>query len=102
MEDLKNGLIKERNEALKEEIYARYSRYARWGNVSFDGKNSRFELADFDNEFTQEMLQKYDITYIEYLNIYCEVRNDGFFYPDEINDIDVFVKGKLRKVRQIS
>ena len=91
IEDLKNGLIKERNEAIKEEIYAQYGRHG----AGFDEKKSRFELADVKNAFVQNILQTYDITYEEYLRIYCEVRNDGFFYPDEIEDIDALIDEKL-------
>lgn len=90
IEDLKKGI----REEIKKEIYERYTKCARWDGAGFDEKKSRFELADFDNEFVQEILRTYGISYAEYLRIYCEVRNDGFFHPDEIDDVDAFVYEK--------
>jgi hypothetical protein len=44
IEDLKKGLEAE----LKEEIYGEYSRRARWDREGFEGRERRFELADFN------------------------------------------------------
>ena len=95
IEDLKKGFETE----LKEEIYGEYSRRARWDREETWGRNSRFELADSDNDFVREMMEKYGIGYREYLEIYCEVRNDGFFSPDEIEDVEAFVKEQLSRFK---
>jgi len=94
IEDLKKGLEAE----LKEEIYGEYSRRARWDRE--ECRNSRFELADLDNAFVREMMEKYGIGYREYLEIYCEVRNDGFFSPGEIEDTEAFVKEQLSRFKR--
>ena len=96
IEDLKRGLAAE----LKEEIYGEYIRRARWDREEFEGRKSRFELADLDNAFVREMMEKYGIGYREYLEIYCEVRNDGFFSPDEIEDVEAFVKEQLSRFKR--
>jgi len=97
IEDLKNGI----KEEIKQKIYERYTQCARWDNASFDAKETRFDLADFDNEFALDTIRYYGISYEEYLRFYCEVRNDGLFYPDEIDDVDAFVNEKLSK-RELS
>jgi hypothetical protein len=100
IEDLKNGIREEQNKELKEEIFNQYRQCSKWDNARFGWKKSRFELANFDNGFVQDMLQKYDILYVDYLRFYCEVRNDEDFYSDKIEDIEAFIDEKLKTARR--
>ena len=85
---------------LENEIANAFAQRTRWDNVSFDNHDTRFNLANFDDDFTKEMLGVFDEkgrAYIEYLKTYLKVISSSEFYFESIPDTHEFIKEKCKE-----
>lgn len=85
---------------LEDEIHYEFTNRSRWDNVSFSEHNTRYDIANFDDDFTIEKLSTFEDkgkSYIEYLKCYLKVITDGDFYPEVILDEYEFIKSKCEQ-----
>ncbi len=72
----------------------------RWDIASFSDIDTRYDVANYDNYFSQSFLCKVsnkDEMHIEYLKCYLKVLADPFFYDEEIPDEYEFIKSKCEQ-----
>jgi len=85
---------------LEEEICREFSNRTRWDNVSFDDHDTRYDLANYDDVFTKEMLfpfKEQGRAYIEYLKTYLKVIASSDFYPEKVPESQEFIKEKCEE-----
>jgi predicted esterase YcpF (UPF0227 family) len=85
---------------LSQEIANEYVRRTRWDIASMVDHDTRDDLANFDDEFVQQMLGVFKDkgrAYIEYLKTYLKVITYSDFPPLELPQSQVFIKEKCEK-----
>ncbi len=73
---------------LEEQIAKEFVNRWRWDNASMSDEETRYKIANFDDDFTQEMIGMFENkaqAYIEYLKIYLRVIASDDFYPEQEN-----------------
>ena len=85
---------------LENMIFHEFANRSRWDNASMSDEVTRTKIANYDDDFTQELLAPFDDkgrAYIEFLKTYLKVIADGDFYPEHIPDEYEFIKQKCKE-----
>ena len=99
---LENGFNKDdlRIGILAKEIADEFARRTRWDMVSMTDYDTRDDLANFDDEFVQELLGGFEDkgrAYIEYLKTYLKVVAYSDFSPNELPESEEFIEEKCKR-----
>jgi len=92
-DDLKIGI-------LAKEIANEFARRTRWDMVSMVEHDTRYDLANFDDDFVQGILGVFEDkgrAYIEYLKMYLKLIAYGDFYPETIPVESEFIEEKCKR-----
>jgi len=99
---LENGFNKHdsKAEVLEEQIAKEFANRSRWDNVSMSDEKTRHKLANYDDDFTQEMIGVFEQkaqAYIEYLKTYLRVIASDDFYPEDVPNEKEFIEQKCKE-----
>ncbi len=92
-DDLKIGI-------LAKEVADEFARRTRWDIASMVDHDSRDDLANFDDDFVQELLGAFKDkgrAYIEYLKTYLKVMTYSDFAPNELSKSEEFIEEKCKR-----
>ncbi len=92
-DDLKIGI-------LAKEVADEFARRSRWDIASMVDHDSRDDLANFDDDFVQELLGAFKDkgrAYIEYLKTYLKVITYSDFAPNELPKSEGFIEEKCQR-----
>ena len=92
-DDLKIGI-------LAKEIADEFAKRTRWDMVSMTDYDTRDDLANFDDDFVQQMLRVFEDkgrAYIEYLKTYLKVIAYSDCSPNELPESEEFIKEKCKR-----
>ena len=87
-------------EVLEEQIVKEFANRSRWDNVSMSDEKTRHKLANYDDDFTQEMIGVFEQkgrAYIEYLKTYLRVIASDDFYPEDVPNEKEFIEQKCKE-----
>ena len=86
---------------MEEMIFHEFSNRSRWDNVSFSEHRTRYDIANYDDDFTQEILAPFKnkaSAYKEHLKAYLHILECGDFYPEDlVEDKEAFIQEKLKE-----
>jgi hypothetical protein len=95
-----NTPIEKKIKIIYDEVSNIFAQRLRWDIASFDNKDTRYDVANWDDYFSTSFLCEVDNKeemYIEYLKCYLKVLADPFFFDENIPDEYEFIKDKCEE-----